>query len=475
MKVRLVSVYNLFESPPIGLASLSTYAKEYGGFKPEIVDGYYCRDLFKKIQQDKPDLVGITSDSVLYEDATVLAKRIKEEMDLSIVVGGPHITTLPQSLRPVFDAGIIGEGEQTFLEVLESFESRGSLDGGKEIKGLVYWRKKKLEFSAPRELIMPLDKIPPIDYSLLDKRHFRRKPLSFDYRPGIEGNMFTSRGCPYRCVFCSGAQLYKHPRFFSVDHVIEEMKTLIEKYGCNHIQIWDDMYTISKKRMRDIAQKMKEERVQERCVFSVQGRVNHIDKEVCDILKDTGVTMLSFGFESGSDRILRYLKKESVSAEDNRKAIRLCREAGFYIAGSLIFASPGEKLEDMKKTLEFMEYAQKEGVMNMRCYILTPFPRTDVWEIAKARGLVSEEMDFRKLGMFNIEDPPFLDPGINKGEFKKLFDMATKKGYQMSGGVRRMFLAKLADEPLNVIKRALRNPRRAVAYLRNLFGRRDLS
>jgi radical SAM superfamily enzyme YgiQ (UPF0313 family) len=258
--------------------------------------------------------------------------------------------------------------------------------------------------------------------------------------------IMTSRGCPYDCVFCSTTNFWGNKiRFFSAKRVVDEIEMWYNDYGAIMIGIWDDLFTINKQRLREIIDLLKERGLLGKIRYECLARSNTIDEEVCVLLKELGVYELNFGFESGSPRMLAFLKKNSVTLDQHKNAIILARKHGISVTGSIIFASPGEKIEDMEKTLEFIDFCIKNKVSHIWSFTMTPFPGTEIWRIAKERGIVSEDMDWSKLSHFNQEDPPLLDEDIKLEDFKKIwFKNKSKQRYFLV----KIWLKNFRDAPV---------------------------
>ncbi|MFC1786429.1 B12-binding domain-containing radical SAM protein [Halobacteriota archaeon] len=433
MKIALVNVLDVPEVPPMGLAYIATYLREYGSFENTKIIDANVENVWDGIKIYKPDVIAISSMTITYSTAIELAKRIKQEQDVPCIIGGPHISTLPSSLSKDFDMGVIGEGEQTILELIQLYDKDKEFrkEKLKDIGGLAYHNNGKVSLTKKRDLIQPLDKIPIPDRKFLDPSYFNEKRVFFTDRIGREAHMLTLRGCPYRCIFCSTSALWQNvTRYHSVEHICSEVNELIDKYKVNAIQIWDDTFTINKKRLQEISEAFKKEKINEKVEFSCQPRANLVDDNLCEILKNIGVTTVSFGFESGSDKVLNYLKAGSVTVEQNKTAIKTCKKHGLNVFGSLMFGSPGETLEDIRQTLDLIDFMGDNYVDLIWAFISTPFPSTEFWEVAKSRGKVNdEEMDWNTLSHSYAKNPFLLDDSVDRAEFKRLFEEAKQRIY----------------------------------------------
>ena len=434
MKLCLVSLnYNRGDAFPIGLVYLATYLKNNCKFNIDltILDSNFDEPVFEKIIELKPDIIGMSSMTIDYQKAISLAEKINNQTKSSIpiIIGGVHISTLPTSLDKNFTLGIIGEGEETLLEILNLYEKEKSLknENLKKIKGLVFHETNQVKITEKRELF-DLNNLSVMDKSFINKNYFNSR-IMHNGKKGVSAYIITSRGCPYNCVFCSTKIFWQKVRFHPAEKVVREIEDFYKNYNARHFDVWDDLFTINKERLKDIITLLKNKNILNNITFAVQARVNLIDDEICSLMKELNVIYVGFGFESGSDKMLKYLKNdESLSAEKNRKAAKLCKDYGFMVNGSLIFGSPNETIEDMQKSLELIDYFVKINVDNIWTFIMTPFPSTKMWEIAKERKKVDDyNMDWNLLSHQNIDNPLMLDDSINKEKFKEIFLEGRKK------------------------------------------------
>jgi anaerobic magnesium-protoporphyrin IX monomethyl ester cyclase len=462
MKLALVNILDVPEVAPTGLAYIATYLREYLGFENTKIIDINAENVWNGIKRYNPDVIGISSMTITYSKAMELAKGIKQELDVPCLIGGPHISTLPSSLSGDFDLGIVGEGEQTMLELMQLYEKYGEFQKEKlkEIKGLTYHNNGKVSLTEKRDLILPLDKISIPDRDFLNPLYFREKRFFFADRVGREAYVLTARGCPYRCVFCSTAVLWQKVRYHSVEHVCEEVNELTDKYKVDAIDIGDDIFTINKKRLREIADAFKKEGINEKVEFSCQPRVNLVNDEMCEILKGIGVTAVGFGFESGSDKILNYLKAGSATVEQTKSAIKTCKKHGLKVFGSFMFGSPGETLDDIRQTLDLIDFMGDNDVDLIWAFISTPFPATEFWDIAKSRGKVNDEkMDWDILSHSYVENPLLLDDSVDKEEFKRLFEEAKQRIFVN-------FEMHYWNRPISwMLKQGITNPKRGFKVL----------
>ncbi len=430
MKIGLVYLnHNDGNVYPIGLLSLAAMLRQrQPQHTVDIIDANFD-DPFQKAIDPSYDIIGISAMTIEYEKASLLAQHIKKHSSTPVILGGVHISTLPQSFRPCFDLGIVGEGEITFCDVIAHFASTGTLDPKhlSHIKGLVFFDGDKITTTHPRELIDTLDKIPKLDYSLLHPGYFRKRGMLIWSATGKQGIVLSSRGCPYKCVFCSTTQFWNKVRYFSIERSIEEISDLVDHYGADHIQIFDDLFTINRHRLRQFAAEFRRRELHNKVSLSCQSRTNLIDDELCEILLSLNVKIVSFGFESGNERMLNYLKCDSTSVAQNKKAIATCAKYGLKVFGSVIFGSPTETLAEMQDTLDFLKQARRLGATSIWGFVMTPFPATQVWNVAKSRGKVCDNMNFDLLTHQSAENPMLLEPAISLAQFSAVMKKANRQ------------------------------------------------
>ena len=419
MKLALVSVDTKENLPPLGLGYLASYLRKYGNFENSfIVDK---EEQFERIKKEKPDLIGISATTVDFDKAKELATRVKQELDLPIMLGGFHLTAVPHRMPKQFDVGILGEGENVLLELVNLFEKKQAFPPKDlaKIKSLVYRQGNKLKMNERRPNIQPLDKIPFPDRKLLKMKEYYLKPARHTYdKLSIGTSIVTTTGCMYNCVFCSQTGFWQGSmRFFSPEYVVAEMKEIVDNYKIDMLRIMDDLFAVNKKRVAKIAELMKKEGITEKVELHVFGRTNLINEEMCKYLKEMNVNYINFGLESGSEKVLNYLKNGSVTIKQHRKALQLCEKHNLKVDASFIFGTPGETRQDIQKTLELM---RKPAIKSSMVFQLTPFPSSAIWDYAEKEGLVKEDMDWDRMKAY-VGNPelPWMNKAIPWKEFEQ--------------------------------------------------------
>jgi len=403
--------------PPLGLAYLASSLRNHFGqnaFEFKIVD----RDVKNEMEGFRPDVVGITSVSQNYQRATNYARQAHVRK-IPVIMGGIHVSSLPESLSGYVDVVVIGEGERTIIDLFGFFMKKGVFpkENLADIPGIAFrdfdipvgkYDFIKIKFTSKREPIRVLDQIPfpARDLLRIDSRTY----------------MFSSRGCPYRCVFCASTHFWGKMRMFSAEYVVSEIKELVEKYGVNFITFCDDLMIADVARLETIVSLLQKEKFQGKVKFSVNARASHIDEYVVRLLEKMNVVSVGMGLESGNDRVLHYLKGNNGSVSDNQKAIFTLQRHGIAANASFVIGSPEESKEEIMDTYRFIK---NSGLNFVDTYVLIPFPGTPIWTGAKERGLVSDKMDWNRLEInySKNHDPIILSEIISKSEIDRLFKM----------------------------------------------------
>ena len=354
-----------------------------------------------------PDIVAITSVSQNYERAKEYARLAKRHNKI-VIAGGIHISSLPSTLSDAMDIGIIGEGEQTFFEVIRSLSKDRTFNKSEigKIQGICFHENDPVRISDKRELIDEKD----IPHPLRSLTGYREH----DY-------IFSSRGCPYRCRFCASSRYWKKIRWLSAEFVVEEIRELIQN-GVKMISFYDDLFIANKPRLEQISRLIEEEGINKKVKFTCSARANLIDETTIACMKRMNIVSVGLGLESGNQRVLNYLKGDNVTVEDNLNAVQLLNQAGIQANASFIIGSPDETVDEMLDTYNFIK---NNPLSFADVYILTPYPGTPIWDYAKERGFVSDSMDWNILNINfekNKQSAIILSETVNRETIIKIYN-----------------------------------------------------
>lgn len=416
MKLLLVNCINLEEgvrpyeesTEQLGILYLASSLGRYFSEKELEIKVTYGPFSDSTLDELRPDVVGLSSVSQNYHIAQRYAKLSKSR-GIPIITGGVHISTLPHTLTGDMDVGVINEGEDTIVELMRIFMEDRAFTGKKlsGVNGIVYHDGARVVKTPLRERVKDLDTLP-----------MPARELFYHPKRGI----LTSRGCPYDCEFCFSKPFWgKMVRFFSPEYVVKEMTDIAERLGVAQISIYDDLFTANKPRFKKMVQLIREAGLHEKISFGCNLRPNEVTDEVAELLKSINVTNVFLGVESGNQRVLEYLKKQACTVEQNYNAIRTLKKYGIVTHAGFILGSPDETGEEMMDTYNFICKSKID-----LCYpvVLTPLPGTPVWERAKKRGLVSDDMDWSVLRLEFDEvhnRHPFMSETLTREEFLRIY------------------------------------------------------
>lgn len=407
---------------PLNLAYLASYLRLHL-FPVEILDADFLRypvdQVVGYINKNKPDIVGLTSVTGNFHEAVRLARAIKKlKQPPLIIIGGVHITALPGEMRkyPFFDFAVIGEGEETLLELVKKIE-KGQTDFEK-VLGLAFLKKTRLVLTPPRPYIKNLDKLPMPAFDLLppiSKYHpspgmYRKLPMTM---------VITSRGCPGQCIFCYRAVFGNVYRARSPKNVVDEVETLVKKYGVREIRFCDDLFTFNEDRVMAICQELRRRKL--KISWSCNGRANFITKRMLKAMKTAGCWQVAYGIESGNQEILNRTKK-GLTLETIRNAVHITRQAGLETRGFFILGLPGENEQTLQQTIDF---AKELHLSDALFSILIPYPGTEIAQKASKFGKVNR--DFRNYHHQTTQNPPFIPHALSAKQILDYYRKAQRE------------------------------------------------
>ena len=327
------------------------------------------------LDEFRPGAVGISATTPAMPEAAILAQLAKEVCGEGtlVVIGGPHATALPERTLaecPDLDVAALGEGEATLVELIE----RGPRD---DVAGLCFRRDGAFIRTAPRPGEHGLDALGPVPYDLFDMDHYtQRNRWLTRWLPLRVTNIRTSRGCPNACRFCAGHLVNGlGVRFHSVPYVLEQMQIAVERFGVESIHFEDDTMGASRPRLIELCEAIRRADLHRNVHWDARLRVNQPDAETLREMKAAGCLQIEYGFESGSDAMLRALGKNTTT-EMNLRAARLTHEAGLRIYANIMVGLPGETEADLRATLRFVRKTRPEILSFARLY---PLPGTDIY------------------------------------------------------------------------------------------------
>lgn len=430
--------------PQLGLLSLGAMLREKG-HRVRIVDasaqGLSYDQAIEETKRFQPDIIALTAVTPSIIKAVRLASMVKEVYpDAPIVVGGPHFTAVPeQTLNdfPVFDCGVVGEGEISLVELAEVLSSGGLLS---DVLGTVYRENGDIHFSRPRPHIRDLDVLPFPAWDLLPGFPSGYHPALFKYKKLPATHIISARGCPNKCIFCDTSVFNRRIRFHGSEYILDMIRYLVTRFGIKEIIFEDDQFLISKKRVVKICEGLlKAERPVSWCCSARLDSVN--DLALLKLMKKSGCWQINYGIESGSQKILDFAQK-GITIDQIETAVRLTQKAGLLSKGYFIFGLPYETEKTMENTISL---AKGIPLNDMSVFTLTPFPGSRMYNIAEQYGTI--EKDFEKMNLLEVV---YVPTGLSK-EKLLYYQRRFMKDFYMRPRIIGNYLKRLLTNPSNFI------------------------
>ncbi|MGB2984281.1 MAG: radical SAM protein [Phycisphaerae bacterium] len=391
-RILLVNPKYPIPHPPLGLGYLSSYLKRYleTPVDVRVFDETVDKDLSGVISGFQPDLVGISIVTPTFRRTVSLCEQVRAATTATIVAGGVHITTLPDCItQGPFDVGVMGEGESTFLELVQHYLKTGKITSP-HIAGIVYQDNGRLVRTPPRPLIKDIDTIPPPDRDLFDMKHYSGpgRMVHGVYAKGT--SMMPSRGCPYgTCDFCSSSLMWgESVRLFSPRYVADELQSVVDEYGLNFIVFLDDNFTTRLKWLEELCVLLEERGLTQRIRFDCESIPAFMTDAKAALLKRMGCVRIEFGFESGCDRVLKHLKCGKSRLEYHERAIDTCHRHGIAVLGNMICGYIDETPEELEESINWF---RRQPIDFVAPHLYTPYPGTPAWDKCVALGIVDPD------------------------------------------------------------------------------------
>jgi radical SAM superfamily enzyme YgiQ (UPF0313 family) len=440
--------------PPLGIMYVAAYLQKYTNHEIKIIDCLVEKmdfeQLEERLKEEKPDVVGMTALTFTIIDVLNTARLAKKiNPNTKVILGGPHANIYPKETINFqeIDFLVMGEGEEPSRDLIENIND---IDKLKQIKGLVFKDNGQIIDTGHRDLLPNLDELPFPARELAPYEKY--SSMLSDERPAT--TMFSSRGCPFRCLFCNRAHLGKQFRARSASNVVDEME-VCQKLGIKEIFMYDDTFTVNRQRVLDICSEIEKRGL--KINWDVRARVDTIDEEILQKMKKAGCQRIHYGVEAGTEKILKVIRK-GITLEQVEKAFRLTRKAKIQSLAYFMIGHPRETVEDIKKTIKFAKKINPDFV----CFsITTPYPQTDLYIMGMEEGIIKTDC-WREFAKNPTPDfvSPLWEADLTREElfrwFKKAYrafylrpSYVAKKVLQVRSGKEFMRKAKAA---LNITK-----------------------
>ncbi len=369
--------------PPMGLVYIAAAAKQEN-CEVRVLDseamGYTFADLRKEIAAFSPNLIGMQTFVTNLDRCFSVAKMSKDlSPGIKVCLGGAQATLTPRTVieNEHVDFVIAGEGDVSFRQLIRALKC---LLPFSDVPGLLYKIGKNVIENRQPSLVENLDTLPLPARELFPMHCYHS---SANLRGARTLQLITARGCPFRCAYCAGGRLFGRTfRHHGTNRVIQEIRILLEEYGADAIQFYDDTFTLVKSRVYDLCSEIIRQGL--KFQWSCFTRVNLVDESLLGAMREAGCYQIFFGIESGVQRLLDLIQKDQ-TLDQARAAVRATKKSGIEAFCSFMLALPSETREESFQTIQFAieldpDYAQFP--------ITTPFPGTHLYDLAKQHGTI---------------------------------------------------------------------------------------
>lgn len=376
---------------PIGLSYIASYIMHK---EPEAdvklidfaVEEFSANRWTQELRDFEPEIVGISVLTLNYPHAKLIAELTRKfNRSILISMGGVHATANPEDCLNYCDVVVRGEGEETFLEILQEHKWA-------TIKGISYRKEGNSIHNELRPRIKDLDELPFPAYHL-----FKMERYAAPQGWGIMG----ARGCPYNCIFCCSPRMWNRIiKFRSANNIVDEIEYLHNKFGIQHINFFDDTINIPQRRAFDICDEIIRRGLNKRVRFECMIRANRqcVSLKLFTKMREANFVQIGVGIESGSQKVLNSIEK-SLTPSEAREAVKLAHKSGIsQVKGFFMVGNRDEQIRDVLKTWRFVLLNNVQPAFS----ICTPFPGSNLYQMLKEEGHINGELDW---GNFNQSTP----------------------------------------------------------------------
>ena len=413
--------------PPLGIGYLAAVL-EKNNFQVEIVDcqasRYTFEDYKREIAKRKPDIVGVTAPTRLYNSAKEII-RISKEIHPNTVtlLGGSHVTFWNEKALqecPQLDVVVRKEGEYTLLELAQLLEADKDISG---VAGTTQRQGDGFIFNVDRPYIENLDELPFPARHLWDLDAIRKEEDMF--------YLITTRGCTAWCNFCAAVRMFgQRYRMRSVQNVVDELEFLHKTYNAENFTFCDDAFTVDMKRTEELCEEINKRNL--KIKWNMGTRVDRVSKELLQKMKDAGCISMWCGLESATQEVLNDMHK-GISTDQTRRALKWVRELGLKPTPNVLLGYPGETVKSALNSIKFAEEVSPDDIAYYN--VATPYPGTPLYdEVMKNSWVRNTNFDD-----YDATQPIFETPQLSIQDLQALYDYAFKSFYTRPRYVLRMW------------------------------------
>lgn len=409
------------------------------------------QEIMKAVQDYGPDVVGVSFMTANSASGYYLAKMLKSyNPELPLIAGGTHPTLLPEEplKKAPFDFVIRGEGEETIVDLINSIKNKKDTS---HVLGISYQKNGKIIHNPNRPFIQNLDKLPFPAFHLM-----RDAQKNLYACTGIT----TARGCPFRCNYCASNLMWtRNVRFRTPANVVEEIKDRHNRLGIKSYSFNDDTFTLKSTFVEEICNRIL--KLPFKIKWHCDTRGDTINLKILKLMKKAGCNHVYLGLESGSPKIQKMIKK-NIDNSKIKTAVKLARKAGIETTVYFMAGFPEETEEDLTQSVNAMKEIKPDHAI---WSILTPYPGTEIWDMAQKRGLVSIDTDWASF--FHHSSRNFFNT-MPKESWEKMIGIIEMEQKKINGRMTFIKLNKKIQAKINLAKMAIKNPKKVFKQFKKI-------
>lgn len=433
---------------PQGLAYIAAVLRKEGH---EIVvynqDMHHYPDqhLTRYLDDNRFDIVGIgvIGGYYQYKKLLSLGRAINESKKRPVfIIGGHGPSPEPEHFlkKSLADIAVIGEGEETIVELVDAISKGGDL---KNVRGIAFRKGSKVTVNERRALIKDIDTIPFPAYDLFPIEYYRLVRIPHATSKDFVMPVLSARGCTFKCTFCY--RMDEGSRLRSNEKIIEEIELLKSRYGITYVSFDDELLMVSEKRTVDLSNALIKAKVNVK--WYCNGRLNYAKADVLKLMKKAGCVFVNYGIEAMDDEVLRNMRK-ALTTKQVIKGIEATYEAGISPGFNIIFGNIGDNEETIKKGVEFL-LRYDDGAQLRTFKPVTPYPGSELYYYAIKNGLLKDCEDFYANKHLNSDLVAVNFTKMSDSEFHKclldanrtlIANYFEKKAAQMTDQAKKLYL-----------------------------------
>ena len=414
-------------------------------------DHQVYKEIMKAVQDYKPDIVGISFMTANSASGYYLAEMLKSyNPKLPVIAGGTHPTLLPEEplKKAPFDFVIRGEGEETIVDLVNTIKNKEDISN---VLGISYLKDGKIIHNPNRPFIQNLDKLPFPAFHLMKDAQKNTYACT-----GIT----TARGCPFKCNYCASNLMWtRNVRFRSPANVVEEIRDRQNRLGIKNYSFNDDTFTLKSAFVEEICNRILT--LPFKITWHCDTRGDTITLKTLKLMKKAGCRHVYLGLESGSPKIQKMIKK-NISNSKIKEAVKLARKAGIETTVYFMAGFPDETEGNLMESVVAMKNIEPDHAI---WSILTPYPGTEIWDLAQKRGLVSIDTDWAKFFHHSNQN---IFKGMPKESWEKMLKVIEEEQKKINGRMSFIKFKRKIRININLAKMAIKNPKKVLKQFKKI-------